>query len=482
MKILWIEDFGGGVDPSQIAKSIFDNFVGKIISEKWDQENSIQDDFSNFIKDNSLHEIDLIKNYPVFKEKEEDIFEYDYILIDINLSEGLSPREDNPDKYKDDEKFHECAGLYVFNFLVQEGFPFENIAFMSGEEKSTLEFYKKTEESYFSKNPISFGKDPNGYLKISKKLTEMSINPYLILRRGIIEACRFLKNEFENKTGKELDDYLLFYKTTNEIVYEEKEKNNQSEITDNSESIKEYVTSYLIKLESFFPLNPPSDNKTIFYRFVRELAVEWEISKGFLQRKDVEYTDEVEFNFKNFCQNQMKLLRNWTAHNQLSHELTEKEISFYFLIAMRALFNLDINETSRYEKILFSMFEKKLKKEAILKNLADSYFNARKIFEDESYNLQNPRYNEFNNLLSSLGDSTKYLKRNKNVFKKLLSDKSKLFFYQNFWHGLFPTKFKVKPPNVNVNSVRIFVDFDYKNLKDCSFLNELAKSIYNESF
>ena len=74
--------------------------------------------------------------------------------------------------------------------------------------------------------PFSIHKDnKNDFHTWLKGRTQANdLNSYILLRRGIIEACRFFKNEFENKTGKELDDYMLFYKTTNEIVYEKKKK------------------------------------------------------------------------------------------------------------------------------------------------------------------------------------------------------------------------------------------------------------------
>ncbi|HHE38758.1 MAG TPA: hypothetical protein ENL20_09325, partial [Candidatus Cloacimonetes bacterium] len=92
MKILWIEDFGGNATAREMSVNIFDDFLGKIISEKYrkDSEFSIKKEFTEYVKKISFHEIDLIKNYPEFRKIQDNIFDYDYILIDINLSEGLS--------------------------------------------------------------------------------------------------------------------------------------------------------------------------------------------------------------------------------------------------------------------------------------------------------------------------------------------------------------------------------------------------------
>ena len=473
MKILWIEDFGGGVDPSQIAKSIFDNFVGKIISEKWDQENSIQDDFSEFIRKNSLHVIDLIKNYPGFKEKEEDIFEYDFILIDINLSEGASFPKDNPDDYKDVENFHERAGFYIFNYLLQNGFPFDKIAFMTGEKDSSLkyeytyeEFLNKTTTMLMPEIPSAFVKNDEGYEEIRTKLNELSSNPYLTLRRGVIKGCRSLKNKLQKE--KNLENYILFNKTTD------------------TELDKDYICDYLTKLEKFFSLNPPKNPKVVFTQFLKELSTEWEMSWGYFKSEKLvnlwSETGNIEFNFKNFCQNQMKMLRNWTSHNQLSDNLTEKELAFFFMIAMRSWFDLGIDEVFEYEKILGEIFSKptdwKETDENFQVRLLRSYYTLRYKLEKDL--KISPKGNEFYELMKTFGKASEIKKID---LKEEIRKNSKELFYQNFWHGLFPARLNLSSKILEDKpSVRMFINLNFKEISKKSFPYFIGKLIFNESF
>jgi len=224
-----------------------------------------------------------------------------------------------------------------------------------------------------------------------------------------------------------------------------------------------------MKIRIYFPINPPENKNQLFYSFTRELSDLWEKSKGFLDKKEKRTQNDIEYNFKNFCQNQMKYLRNWTSHHQLSEELSEKELAFYSMIAMRALLNLDLKTIHRYEKILLSLFYEdqcELNSEEIKKNLAKSYYVLRNVFAKND----NPSRSEFNEVLKDVWKQKKFAKKH-----------SKKYFYQNFWHGIFPAQLCVNNPD-SKDSVQMFVNFDYQDLKKFPFLNELAKSIYSEAF
>ncbi|TGO02369.1 hypothetical protein PN36_26115 [Candidatus Thiomargarita nelsonii] len=53
----------------------------------------------------------------------------------------------------------------------------------------------------------------------------------------------------------------------------------------------------------------------------------------------------------------MKCVRNWGAHTTLFDKLTESEVAFFFIVAMRAMFKLSDN-TQAYENILLNLFDK----------------------------------------------------------------------------------------------------------------------------
>ncbi|MFW5803729.1 MAG: hypothetical protein ACOCWG_00695, partial [bacterium] len=245
---------------------------------------------------------------------------------------------------------------------------------------------------------------------------------YFYLRRGIIEACEYLQKELNNKS----ENFILFNKTSEKKLD------------------KNYIKDYLTKLENFLPLNPPNNRKPLYYQFLKELSSDWEMSKGRFNR-DFCINDQEEKNFKKTCHNQLKFLRNWTSHYQLTSELSEKEVAFFFMLAMRAWFDLDYSEILDYENILAQVFDSSEIK-TIENNLAKSYQNLRYQLGDD-----NPYRNRFSDLMISL------TKKSGN-YRTLQKDSKKLF-YQNYWHGLYPARFKIAPARSDKDSVAMFVNF-----------------------
>ena len=287
---------------------------------------------------------------------------------------------------------------------------------------------------------------------------------YITLRRGIIEGCKYLKEQLPIQSY----DCIIFNKTTEANLD------------------KAYLKDYLTKLEYFLPLNPPKNKKSLLYRFLKELSAEWEMSQGYLKHKDFlneEFRcwtnkEKREYYYKNMCHNQMKLLRNWTAHYQLTDNISEKEVAFFFMLAMRAWFNIEYSEIQDYEKVLSEIFDKNEIKN-IPNHLANSYQSLRNELGDF-----NPKGNKFSDLIKSRvkkGDFIKNpVKKSKDI--EHLKNLSKQLFYQNFWHGLFPASLKVAQKSPDKNSVTMFVNFEYKDIPENSFPHFLGKLIYGESF
>ncbi len=447
MKILWIEDFGAGdkknPDPESLAKSIFQEILTKPVFDDLDEDEDFVEQFSSLVKQHTIHEIEICKNYKTWKNRFEKNFDFDIMLIDINLEEGSSS-EDIPEGFP--PNFHKKAGFYIYHEILKKGVPDNNIAFFTGETGSYSEFESNCKKNVVPLPANVFEKGRNDNQEIRAWNKEKSQTPYINLRRAIINSVSELDKEIS-------EEKIIFNKTI--------PKGGDPLTTDE-------VQRYLSKLKHFFQLNKPSQNN--YYRFVKELSDLWERSLGYIEWKEKKNFDlNLEYNFKNFCQNQMKLLRNWTAHNQLSQDLTEKELSFYYMIAIRALLNSDMNTVYRYEKILFSLFDEdrsKFKSDKIKKNLAKSYFNLRNVYAKSD----NPSRNEFKEVLKDIGI------RN-------LSDKydSIKYFYQNLWHGLFQARLSLNNPG-NKDSVQMFVNFYSEDLEKSEFLTELANSIYKLSF
>ena len=473
MKILWIEDFGAGdkskknPEPEELAKSIFQSILSdhKSIFDGIEEDLPFEEQFSELVKKHSIHEIVLCKNYKAWNEKIKDNFDFDIALIDINLEEGSS-QVDIPPNFGTD--FHKKAGFYIYLEILKLGVPDDNIAFFTAETKSISDFQKSCTENSIPLPENVFEKKDEDYKRLGEWLRKNSDLPYLILRRAIIDSNSGIMKIFKDKEDIIFNKTL--YKDKNGII-------NPLTIND--------IQRYLEKLKHFFPLNPPFNKEVKYYSFVKELSDLWERSQGYLKKKDVGFSD-VEYNFKNFCQNQMKLLRNWTAHNQFSDGLTEKELAFYFIIAIRALLKLDLNKVYRYEKILFSLFENEkidlLIETEIKKELAKSYYQVRNIFEKSVFNIENPNYNAFNDLLKNLGGATtkRYLHL-KGKFTKVLISNSVKWFYQNLFHGIYLDEFNVYNP-AGKDLVEINIKFDVKKLNEMNFLDELEKSIYYLSF
>lgn len=464
MKILWIEDFGGITKPSNIASNMFKELLAgsekeglRIFANEYNPDKDISEELPRLFEKNTFHKAYVCKTYGEWvKTTEEQKGDFDVIFIDINLEQG-SRKKDRPEAFKDNDDFEKKAGFYIYHLLLKNSFPDDNIAFLTGEIPSLDDFINNCKNLLIEEPSNIFEKSDEEYKKLRKWLSEKANDPYLTLRRGIIEGCRFLKNELQKE--KDLENYILFNKTTD------------------AELDKDYICDYLTKLEEFFPLNPPKTHKVVFTHFLKELSAEWEMSWGYFKsEKPVNFwseTGNIEFNFKNFCQNQMKMLRNWTSHNQLSDNLTEKELAFFFMIAMRALFNLRINDIYDYDydNVLSEVFDKndsfKINTDIKIK-LAQSYHKLRDKMGDF-----NPTRNEFSELMKDLG---------KHKDRSSIKDSSIKLFYQNFWHGLFPAQLKLIGDPKGKGSVLMFIDFDYKPIPKSSFPYFLGLLIFNESF
>jgi len=141
MKILWIEDFGAGdkknPDPESLAKSIFQEILTKPVFDDLDEDEDFVEQFSSLVKQHTIHEIEICKNYKTWKNRFEKNFDFDIMLIDINLEEGSSS-EDIPEGFP--PNFHKKAGFYIYHEILKKGVPDNNIAFFTGETGSYSEF------------------------------------------------------------------------------------------------------------------------------------------------------------------------------------------------------------------------------------------------------------------------------------------------------------------------------------------------------
>ena len=393
-------------------------------------------------------------------------------------------------KKLDDKKYHiieklvEEGNVHNLNKYLREiGKEYET------DEEKGMDTYSKFEKRFQSarlNSPLSINKsDVDKFHNwLENKLTKKYKNfEYCTLRRGIIEACTFLKEELEKKRKqknsrindpKNID--LLINPCKNYILFNKTLEDEKKDLD------CEFIYDYLTKFEVFLPLRIPNNKEQRFYRLLREISSIWEMSKGhFLLKNPVEFWNvgnNTEYYFKNFCQQEMKLLRNWTAHNQYSDNITEKEIAYFFMIAMRGLFDIDMSEILNFEVILGSLFDHHNWTIKEIENLLQrSYYDLRNMFQNNKYN---PDKNDFNSIIRTIGSNigTRVYEFDVNEVRR----KSKKIFYQNFWHGIFPANLYVAKPKTDTSGVAMFINFRIDDLNKNSFPYFLGRCIYNESF
>ena len=466
---LWIEDFDNS------PKTTANDVLGGIF------------DYSYFAEEKRQLRKDLEK-HGIFIELSfqdglsfirQQLHKVDYVIIDINLpaiSEGdtinnevlklltdfqgyqkqVDEEEDEKLLAEKRKELREIAGFYLYAKLVFElGFPKDHILFCSqhGEEMGSI-------KDAFAAAKIAL---PRIYLKshcrVKAWVRRKNNNHYSQLRRGIIEACQYLKSLPEEKL-----QFKEFIK---------KDADKKIELED--------IRNYLGVLENFLPLHKPSDKTTRYKLFVRTLAHEWDVAEPQLINKADKKSGQYAFAWT------MKMTRNWMAHGKVFEQLTAQEIAYLFIVNMRAMFDLG-NDLLSYEKHLLSLFEPITAdemKDKIGNSPKKDETNLRKIPLAKKYALLLNRYKNFeainfHDALNGLQKRSHDEKDNDFLIKGL---------FQTFWfltsngYVYIPSD---KDRNIAIDKVYDdlkyqFKYFDYhKDSQD--YLFELARHIYNRSF
>jgi hypothetical protein len=470
MKLLWIEDFGGGLVGSKIAIEMFGDLISKkIFDDEYDPDEDVWTELPRLFEKHTTHRIYICKSYLEWKKVYADNNgDFDIIFIDINLESYKTPKSKIPVKHPD---FDKKAGFYIYNHLIKSGFPGYNIAFFTGEGGTLKNFSRMCGEILIDKPKNAFEKKTNHFERLRKWLAKKINTPYFVLRRGIAEGCRFLKEELKKVNDDDLEQRLIFYKTTPISVYQK------------PEHYRAEVEDYLSKLETFIPIKPPIDKKYNYLSLVKEIAGKWEKSSGFF-RRDKELpktTSRLEDNFYKTSQFLMKMLRNWGTHDKLSFKISEREVAYFFMLGMRSWLKLDISKIYAYEKILSKAFNslshQEMKKIGLVldRELDESFYELLSEFKMKPDFGSHDNYFLF--LFKEYGEAPeKYEGNLYGILREEVRSRSLRLFYQIFWHGLFPLWIKSNYGNFQS------VNFNIEPIPIDSFPFFLGRLIFKYSF
>jgi hypothetical protein len=453
MKILWIEDFGKITDSFSAVQSCFQDSLGESLLAKWDRDEiDIQRDpkaLLNFCRDHQAwHEVMLCRDYHGFAEiiaGVDLLQDIDVVLVDINLSNRVDKDKEIPPAYK-----HEEGGFYIYNELLRKGFPEDNICFLTGEENTLKAFLEQCQKLSMPEPLHSYEKNDTGYAKLRAWLKEKQSNPYLTLRRGIIEGCRHILSQLDSRPVDEVIRFHQFLET----------KQASEIVTD--------MQDYLRILQNFLPLRQPDQQQLgyLYKLFVRTLAHEWEAAKPALVQ-DAENEPLQAFGWI------MKNVRNWSAHKNLFANLSEKEVAFLCLINLRSMFQLDSADLWPFEKGLLGLFDKPLSKETLSDLLDQKRLNLAKTYASLKKKVTSDKEDAvtFVGMLNNLVNSD-----------KISSQEISSRLFQMFWHGL--SRAMVNKAHSSIQKVTVEYTFQrhfYGKKNPESFLFQVAQHIYEKS-
>ncbi len=460
---LWVEDFNFSKTNREenIVSSTVNLVFGDILdSEELREELKEEDanDAQDFLKDkgiflklNLLEALDFIHN-------PEELAKIDFVVLDVDmpLKQGWQSDDNNYlppliKQYTSEAELERIAGYQLYIDLVIElGFPKSHILFCSNH----ADYFDKLKEKFNSAN-IKYPISPNsekpflekGDTEFIKQWLDDKHSDYFVLRRGIIEGCKYLKTLAESD--------LAF----NGFIQNSENYVNVDEMRD-----------YLDILENFLPLRKPEDTAVLYKLFIRTLSHEWEATEP----KKIRGLARV-----------MKNIRNWVTHNSaLFNNLDEQIVAYLFFINMRLMFDFH-GDIQPYEKTLLSLFKEKVLSEQLFNDksknklieldIGKAYCHLQYIVSEDKDKRRKEEHKKnirdallFPDLVNNIQESNSPLREDRELFKKI--------FYQMFWLINSYPRVITKNRKVEIS----FNHFDYS--KKSSYLYEIARHIHSRSF
>lgn len=477
MNVVWVEDFGGTLPANEITlKLLFKGLIKSEVFNQWGNEVDLLNEteiLTTFFEEHSNHKVVLLKNVFDYQSHvaQGDVTQHDVFVTDINLTQNVDHSRPLPHGMEemDSSAFHKKAGFYIYNHLVRKGVPPDNICFLTGEESTSKDFGDHCQNSLIPR-PIAFEKSDGGYTKFRTWLDGHKDDPYLSLRRAVIEGCEYLKKLVaEDKSAIQFGNFIR----------PERDESSRERTSDD-------MCDYLGSLQQLLPARKPSDTekKRLFRLFVRSLAHEWEDAASPTNlRRDLDFKKRSTLRALGWI---MKNVRNWMSHTAVIDDLDERNVAFLFFVNMRAMFDLGAN-TLKYEQQLLGLFEAKtdsVPPQLDEVKIRDCLLQSYKVIKERIIGSRQVRdaiyFNEMINNLVLSGECAGKV----NFVDSL---------YQLFWHGLSPAKLNNAAPaesrRTGEKTLAIYFSFDcrcdnYRAAPDQpdDYLHQLARTIFQHSF
>jgi hypothetical protein len=484
VNVMWVEDFGGNLPAdSKTLVPLFQGLVKReVFIKHWDDEDDLLAEpaiLSDFFVKHSDHEVVLLNSVFDYLDHaaQREWTKHDVFAIDINLERRADARRDLPAEFQGVEKsaFHRKAGFYIYNHLIRSGVPAENICFLTGEKASTLEFLDHC-RSALMPQPTAFEKSDSGFQKFRDWLRQRQENPYVTLRRAVIDGCDYLRHLVE------ADEASIQFR---EFI--------GSKGADPERITRDGNINYLDTLAALLPNIGHADTRSgaddlrveqLYRLFVRTLAHEWEDAASPVNlRRDLPPKQMSLLRTLGWI---MKNVRNWMAHNSVINQLAAEDVAFLFLVNMRAMFDLG-PKVAPYERPLLALFSR------------DSPQPAPGLSEDQLRDALVQSYRKVKEWVLKSRQARDAVSFNEMVNNLVLAKENAFgvgyvcLLRQMFWHGLSPARLTNTAPaadrKTGERNLALYFTFNcrmdnYRSAENDpdDFLLRFATAIYRHSF
>lgn len=336
--ILWIDDCDDN-DAGNIDEDILEMEEGQR-----DNMSVIQDYFYEL-----ADEVCLIKEYKkALEELKSRNARYDLVVFDINMKEGID-EEDYPEieetlkqmrvEVTDKDDFKEKAGMYLYIFLLNCGYPNERMIFLTGNGKhNPIEFLKKAHICTDARDGRDFIIEKGGKKASADNkgwINKYYEDAYYQIRRLVYKACEYWKEKIADEKAENIAFNQIYFHKEKEVKIE-----------------AAGFINMLDRIELLFPVIKPQKPETVYYHALQVASMFHEESADInkLNNDDRVMLKKYHQSVRNF--------RNWSAHNKFKENSVDGCLFAYiFCIALRTYF-ADIDKQFSIEIEVYDIYEK----------------------------------------------------------------------------------------------------------------------------